>query len=155
MKTLRDPEIRYWQEYLQTKPLDMPINPNISASYAGNKDTTDKLLHLYLIGKKTAGSSLVQDFISAGDRLPQIGNFWILLDSQDVPRCILRTERVVFNKFNNVSEEISQAEGEGDLSLDYWRKTHKFFFSPFLEQWGLNNIEDATVVTEFFKIVYK
>ena len=154
MKVLTELEKKYWQVYLDSASGDLLKNPRVEASYAGNQLSTDKLLGLYLSGGKTAGSGIVEDFISAGDPLPQVGNFWILLNSLDEPSCILRTERVVLNRFLDVSAEIAVAEGEGDLSLQYWRETHRQFFAPFLKSWGVEDIENATVVTEFFRIVH-
>lgn len=132
-----------------------PKNAFVTASFAGTPEITDELLHLYLIGKKSAGSSIVEDFVSAGDPLPKVGNYWIFLNSKDIPSCILRTEKVVTNKFYEVPSEIAVAEGEGDLSLEYWRKVHSELYSPYLASWGVARLEDATVITEFFKIVYR
>ena len=156
MKPLKDVENKYWQDYLEKLPnSDVPLNGHVDASYAGNREITDGLLQLYFDGKKTAGSSIVEDFLSTGDPLPQVGNHWILLNSKDKPSCILRTERIVLHKFKDVPIEIATAEGEGDLSLQYWRDVHRKLYTPFLSSWGLVNLEDATVITEFFKIVHK
>jgi uncharacterized protein YhfF len=156
MKPLKKIEQEFWNRYLQSlSPSFRPVNPRVEASYAGNRSIADGLLVLYLCGRKTAGSSIVEDFISAGDPLPLIGNYWIFLNSKDEPSCILRTERVVFNKFKDVPVEIAIAEGEGDLTLEYWRKVHAELYLPHLSNWGVGNLDDATVVTEFFKIVYK
>ena len=146
----------YWQKYISSLPIDkVPVNPFITASFAGNSDITDKLLDLYLLGKKTAGSSIVEDFLSAGDPLPQVGNFWIFLNSREEPSCILKTESIQIHKFYEVPLEIAIAEGEGDLTLDYWRKVHSKLYSPHLKLWGLESIQDATVITEFFSLVYR
>lgn len=146
----------YWERFKSSLPLnERPKNPNVSASFAGNKSITDELLALYFIGKKTAGSSIVEDFLAAGDPLPQKGNFWIFLNSKEEPCCILKTVNVKIHKFQEVPVEIAIAEGEGDLSLDYWRKIHSELYNPFLHSWGLSCIEDATVITEFFRIVYR
>lgn len=71
------------------------------------------------------------------------------------PSCILRTERVVLNKFKDVPEEVAIAEGEGDRSLEDWRKIHSDIYSPMLRDWGVDDINDATVITEFFHIVFR
>ncbi len=156
MKTLTPLEEQCWNKYLSTLlPAERPENPRVEASFAGNQQITDSLLKLYLSGKKCAGSSIAEDFISAGDPLPQIGNYWIYLNSNREPSCILRTEQVVFNKFKDVPSAIAIAEGEGDLSLEYWRKTHAEFYLPHLSSWGVSNIDEATVVTEYFRIVYR
>ena len=52
-------------------------------------------------------------------------------------------------------EEVAIAEGEGDLSLDYWRKAHIEFFTPYLKSWGVTELDKETLITEFFEIVYK
>ncbi len=156
MKPLRDAERRYWQEYHDTlRPEDRPRDPFVEASFAGGPAITDELLELYLAGKKHAGSSVVEDFMSAGDPVPKVGNYWIYLDSKERPRLILRTERVETHKFLDVPESIAIAEGEGDLSLEYWRKVHARHYGPNLAKWGLSRIEEATIITEFFAIVYR
>ena len=155
MTPLTPLEREYWEQYQSfLAPEDRPQDPFIQANIAGSHTITDKLLQLYLEGKKTAGSSIVEDFVSAGDPLPKVGNYWILLDSKDEPRCILKTQRIALNKFYEVPLEIAVAEGEGDLSLDYWRKTHDKFFSPHLASWGVAKLEDATVITEYFEMVW-
>jgi len=153
---LKQNEKDFWQKYIVTLPEhERPTNPHVEAQFAGNREITDDLLELYLIGKKTAGSGLVEDYISSGAPLPKVGNYWILLNSRDEPGCILRTERTITHKFKDVPVEIAIAEGEGDLSLAYWRHVHKEFFRPFLSRWNVENIEEATVITEFFKVVYR
>lgn len=156
IQNLNEIQKEYWNRFIFSLPQRLqPLNPNISASVAGNKEITDELLNLYLTGKKTAGSSLVEDFLSVGDPLPQIGNYWIYLNSKEEPSCILQTVDIKIYKFDEVSVEIAIAEGEGDLSLSYWKKTHENLYRPFLQKWGLNSIHEATVITEFFKIVYR
>ncbi len=149
-------EQKYWNEYLQSLlERDRPVNPFVTAAYAGTPEITDELLALYLCGKKTAGSSIVEDYVSAGDLLPKVGNYWIYLNSQNVPSCILRTERIETNKFRDVSESIAIAEGEGDLSLAYWKRVHAEIYLPHLKSWGIAHMDDATVITEFFTIVFR
>ncbi|MCB0355667.1 MAG: ASCH domain-containing protein [Bdellovibrionales bacterium] len=156
MALLKPAEKDFWDLYLRSlHSEDIPKDSFVEASYAGTQDITDKLLRLYLVGNKTAGSSLKEDFLSAGDPLPKVGNFWIILNSKDEPKCIVKTIKIVENKFKDVPLGVAQAEGEGDLSLEYWRKVHTEFYSPFLKTWGVNDIDDATVITEFFEVVYK
>lgn len=155
VKNLKRRELAFWNEYLETLPrARRPRRPLVSASFAGNRKCTDGLLRLYLDGKKTAGSSLVQDFISSGDLLPRVGNYWILLDSRSRPRCLLRTVRTEINAFKRVPKRIARAEGEGDLSLNFWRRVHRKFYSPFLKKWGIESLDDAEVITEHFKLLH-
>ncbi len=146
----------FWQAYLRTLPeKERPKDPYIVAGISGNEEIADELLGLYLCGKKYAGSSLLKDYESAGDPLPKVGNYWIILDAKGIPRCLVQTTKVVLQKFKDIGKDIAEAEGEGDLSVHYWRQAHQKFFLPFLEQWGVRDLEEAIVVVEFFRILYK
>lgn len=112
------------------------------------------MIDLYLSGAKTAGSGLVEDYVTNGDPPPQVGDHWIALGADGRPRLILRANRVETHRFLEVPERIAVAEGEGDLSLAYWRLKHAERYTPYLDEWGLRDINDATVVTEFFTLVY-
>jgi 5-formyltetrahydrofolate cyclo-ligase len=156
VKKLKPKEEAYWRRYLDSLPRERrPSDPFVEANYCGNREITDELLGLYLSGKKTAGSGLVKDYETAGDPLPREGNYWILLDGQDNPRCIVRTTRVEIHRYRDVPAEVAAAEGEGDRSLASWKRAHAAFFAPFLSGWGIADLEEAEVVTEFFEVVYR
>ena len=56
--------------------------------------------------------------------------------------------------FNEVTKEFAHAEGEGDLSLDYWRDVHRDFFSDGLKDLNKSFEENMLVVCETFEVVY-
>ncbi len=158
MKTLKPSESLFWQRYLGTLPVSRrPVDAHVEAAFAGNREITDGLLRLYLEGKKTAGSSLVKDFEVAGDALPKVGNYWIVLDSEERPGCLVKTVRVEFNRFGDIPAAIAEAEGEGegDLTTAYWKRVHAALYAPFLAGWGINNLDDAQVITEFFEVALR
>ena len=156
MKRLKLEEKKFWQAYLRHAHINEKDQIfNVEASPAGNFLITDPLIELYLQKKKTAGSSIKEDFESAGDPLPKIGNYWIALNSLKKPCLILKTVNVEYNKFFEVPESVARAEGEGDLSLEYWRRVHSNIYIPHLQRWGLKDISEATVVTEHFEEVYR
>jgi len=156
MNSLSSGAKEIWTRYCDSLlPHERLVAPLVEVSMPGNPDIADSLVRLYLDGHKTAGSSLLADFVASGDPLPWIGKFWIVLDSTSEPRCIVRTDRVEQTKFKDVGSEVALAEGEGDCSLAYWRRAHAEFFQPFLQSWGVTDLEEATVVIEFFSVVYK
>jgi uncharacterized protein YhfF len=147
---------KFWNDYLDTTPnLKYLQDLHVEANPAGNFFITDELIALYLKGKKYAGSSLVEDFVTAGDPLPKVGNYWIVLGSDQSPKLILKTKKIEINKFGKLPERIAIAEGEGDLSLSYWRQVHTALYSPYLEKWNVKDINEAHVITEFFEVAYK
>ncbi|MFC1610943.1 ASCH domain-containing protein [Myxococcota bacterium] len=156
MSQLNEREAAYWEAFLRSLPDEQrPSSPTLTAEIAGNLELADDLLELYLSGRKTAGSGLVQEYEHSGEPLPKVGDYWIILRSDQTPGCIARTRRVEIHPFSEVPKEVAIAEGEGDLSLRYWREAHAAFFSPFLQQWDIDDLNKAEVVTEFFEIVYR
>lgn len=65
----------------------------------------------------------------------------------------MRTTKVYTVPFKDVSAEHAAKEGEGDLSLDYWREVHKEFFTEELEEIGESFSEDMLVVCEEFEVI--
>ncbi len=155
MKNLIQEHKKFWDAYLSVSKLPANGDYSVVAEMAGNDEITDELIVLYRTGKKNAGSSVVEDFISAGDPLPKVGNYWILLNSKAEPEMILKTIRTETHKFSEVPESVAIAEGEGDLSLDYWKRVHSDLYLPYLKEWGVATMDEATVITEFFEIVYR
>lgn len=150
---LNQREQAYWKKYCSNTGLD-PYSTPVEASIAGNPSIANELLHLYLSGKKTAGSSLLKYYEVTTTPLPQIGNYWIILDSNNVPSCIVKTIKIDINVFEDMPQYIAIAEGEGDLSLAYWKKAHTEFFSPFVANWNINQLTKEKIVTEFYQVVY-
>lgn len=153
MNRLRPNETEFWNRYLSVSSAD--ANARVSASIAGNETNADLLLQLYLDRKKSAGSSLARDYESSGEPLPTVGGYWMILDSKLNPRCIVRTIRVEIHPFDKVPQYVAQAEGEGDLSLVYWKSAHAEFFQPYLAALGYSDLGQEQIVTEFYELVYK
>ena len=57
--------------------------------------------------------------------------------------------------FYEVTEEMARLEGEGDLSLEYWRKAHFDFFNKELKQCGKSFTYDTKIIFVIFKVVQK
>lgn len=84
-----------------------------------------------------------------------MGGLNIILDTDNNAVCITKTTKVYTCSFNEVSENHSLKEGEGDLSLAYWRNAHKDFFSKELKEYDLDFDENMVVVCEEFELVCK
>lgn len=150
---LNSMEQSFFDLYLNAHPTLDRSKIKIRASVAGDLATANSLLKLYVSGQKFAGSGLVEDYRSAGELLPQVGDYWIVLDSEQTPRALLRTVSVEIHRFADVPERIAHAEGEGDLTLRSWREIHDAFFTPYLRALNIHDLNHAEVVTEFFELV--
>ena len=66
---------------------------------------------------------------------------------------IIKTTKVYVVSFNEVSKEHAYKEGEGDKSLDYWKRVHEDFFGKCLNEVGLKFTPDMKIVCEEFVVV--
>jgi uncharacterized protein YhfF len=65
------------------------------------------------------------------------------------------TTNVNIVPFKDVPDEFAAEEGEGDKSLNYWRRCHWDYFSRETEKLGGTSNDDMLVVCEKFEVVYK
>ncbi|GAB2026994.1 ASCH domain-containing protein [Lactovum odontotermitis] len=92
----------------------------------------DKLAELVQTGKKTATASAYADYVNENAPLPVVdGKYDIVLNGQGEPVCAITTTKVYLMKFSEVTVDHARKEGEGDLSLDYWRKVHEDIYRTF------------------------
>ena len=111
----------------------------------------DKLAQLTLQGTKTATASSYPVYKAENEPVPAVGDYSIILDSQNQAVCIIQTTQIDIVPFYQVDEEQAYLEGEGDRTLTYWREVHRTFFESEMHQ---KFTEDMLVVCERFKIVY-
>jgi len=114
-------------------------------SFGDSPEMADRLLGLVLAGKKTATTSALSDPTIAHN---DIGKRWIVLDGKGKERAIIETAELRIVPFMEVDEAFARDEGEGDLTLSYWRKVHEDFF----RREGVYS-PDMKVVCERFKLV--
>lgn len=138
-----------WNKYKKINP---SIGDDIDAWQFGVQ--ADELAHLVNQGKKTATASAYDLYFLEGEPLPQVGSYDVILDSKDQAVCIIEITSVSIVPFGDVSPEHARKEGEGDLSLSSWRKSHRQFFSPYFKEKGLEFSETSLIVCEEFRKVY-
>lgn len=118
-------------------------------------EAPDKLAELVLQGIKTATCSVYDLYLIYNEKIPQEGDYSIILNSNKEAVCIIRTLKVYVTEFSRVSEEHAFKEGEGDRSLEYWRKVHSNFVTNELASVNILFDEHSKVVCEEFEVVYR
>ena len=144
-----------WAEFCSKKGIDMDT-PYEAWGFGGDGDVPDQLAQLVLSGKKFGTASLYDAYEAedALDELPQVGEYSIILDSNDEALCVIRDYDVYIRPFKEVPPFQAYAEGEGDRSLEYWRQAHRDFFEEEAEECGIKFTEDSRVVCEKFSLEY-
>ena len=117
-------------------------------------EAPDKLALLVKDGIKTATCSAYDLYKTENENLPAVGEYSVILDSNDEAVCIIRTTKVYVVEFNQVTAEHAWKEGEGDRSLEYWRKIHEDFLRRELVTIDRSFNSHIKVVCEEFEMVF-
>ncbi|GAB4591847.1 ASCH domain-containing protein [Edwardsiella tarda] len=103
--------------------------PGVDAWQMGDSpELASELADLIKRGIKTASCRSFSSY-QREESAPRIGGYNIILDGQNVPVCVIRLVSMRLMRFCDVTEAFARKEGEGDLSLEYWRKEHQRFFT--------------------------
>ena len=147
----------YWQKFLSTLPADSTYRtrPYIAEGWGDSPEMADELGALIAQGTKTGTCSALWEWEAEGDPIPEVGLVTIVLEGKGEPLCIVETTEVSTRKYNEVDSDFARAEGEGDLSLAYWREAHRNFFSRVLPKIGKEFSEEMPLVCERFRMIYK
>jgi uncharacterized protein YhfF len=122
-------------------------------AYGDTADLSRELLNLIVRGKKRAGTSLLWAVEADDECLPRAGDIEIVVDHRNVPALITRITRVDVVAFDEVDAEYASAEGEGDGSLNHWRRSHWEFFSRECARIGRVPESHMPVVCSFFELL--
>jgi uncharacterized protein YhfF len=139
----------FWRDFADASRVDA----GYSAWAFGSDDDPGlqaKLGFLVRDGPKRATTGLLSDYEQEGEALPEAGDYSVILDGRGGPLCIIRTTHVELRPFGEVDAEFARVEGEGDRSLDYWRRAHLRFF----DRLGIEIDDGTMMVLERFDLVW-
>lgn len=89
----------------------------------------DRLVSLILSEAKTATAALLMDYTEDDEPLPHVGGRSALVDSADRPVAVLETTEVETIPLGNVTDRQAIDEGEGNVTVAQWRRTHESFWN--------------------------
>ena len=112
-------------------------------AFGDGSELADELLGLVIRGIKTATCSTEDE-----PNTSTPGERWIVRDGHGEPRCVIETTEVSYRRFDEVDANFAFEEGEGDRSLDHWRKAHRAYFT---RQGKFS--EDMMLMCERFRLV--
>ena len=145
-----------WRNYLTSIDENIKNNSNNYSSwfFCDSEKSANELAELVKQGIKKATTSLYYFYEVEDEDLPKEKEFSIVTDWDGIAQCIIQTNRVTVIPFKEVTEKFAKAEGEGDMSLEYWQKVHRDFFTEELKSGKIEFSEDMLVVCEEFEMIY-
>ena len=142
---------RIVEKYLESLSEEERKNTYVSRyAFGYEEEMQDRLAQLVLKGDKMATTSLYCLYDLENERLPQVGDINIILDSREEEICVTVNTAVYRKPFKDITEEYAFREGEGDKSLKYWKDGHAAFF---MEETEGKFTEDMEVVCEEFELL--
>jgi len=157
MKEEHPSVVKMWDNFLNSigENVEETNKEYSSWHFEITEESANKLAELVLIGvKKATAASLWVEEHDTG-HIPQEGEYSIITNWDGISKCIIQTKRVNIVPYNKVSEEFARIEGEGDKSLDYWKKVHEEYYILECKRIGREFTEDMPVICEEFEVVYK
>ena len=104
---------------------------------------------------KRGTAHLAMQFEKDDIPMRQVGDYWIVLKCDGSPQCVVQIIGIEILPFNKVGPIFAASEGDGDLSLRYWRQGHMAQFKDQCKRWDVAWCEDYPVVCESFITVYR
>ncbi|QBQ07484.1 RNA-binding protein [Spiroplasma gladiatoris] len=144
----------FWLEFIDKNNLEKIIKYSEYFYFGHTEELANNLLELVLSGKKKATSSVLKQFEIEKESLPEIGEYSIVTDYYNNPRCVIRTTNVRLIKYKNMTFEICKLEGE-DKNLESWNYNHELFLKRIAKENNFEFNDELIIVFEEFELVYK
>ena len=142
----------YWTEFLTETGI---VAADYTVETFGNTAAmADECIALVISGKKRAATSLLREYATGDQPVPQVGDFVVIVDGGARPRCIWRTTEVIVKPLIDVDDAYAWDEGEGDRTRDWWLPAHRKYFSAQARREGFKMYDTIETVFERFEIVW-
>jgi uncharacterized protein YhfF len=145
---------RFWAGFCAIEP-SVDARTPYQVWYFGNTvEMAKDLANLVLSGRKTATASSAKMNELEPVNAPHLDGYSVVTDFLGEPLCVIQTVEVRQIPFDLVDAEFAADEGEGDLSLDHWRRVHWDYFTREAEKNGFEFDADSIVCCERFRLLF-
>lgn len=144
---------QFWAAYCAAAKLSP--DTHCQAWYFGDSEKlAHDLVELVLRGPKraTAGLGWTNEAHPHVAAIPD--GFSVVTEFDGTPRAVIRTTQLEQRPFRDVDAAFAWDEGEGDRTLDDWKRGHWAYFSRECESLGRSMSEEAEVWLERFELLY-
>ncbi|NND78928.1 MAG: ASCH domain-containing protein [Maribacter sp.] len=143
-----------WGDYLDKHLEDAFAEAPKTVHFCDNEKDANECAKLVKKGIKRTTSHSLLGLQYRKEPLPKVGDFTVVTNWEGKAQCIVRTTAVKFKPFFSIDAEYAKLEGEGDKSLDYWKKTHWEYYERELEPFNRVPRESMIIVCEEFEKVF-
>lgn len=144
-----------WGDYLEEHLEDIFHEAPKTIHFCNNEQDANECAKLVKQGIKRATSNSLLGLQYRKEPLPKIGDFMVITDWEGTAQCIVETTKVTLKPFFAIDAEYAKIEGEGDQSLEHWKKTHWDYYAEELQEFERVPRESMIVVCQEFEKVYE
>lgn len=142
-----------WQNFIEVNPHYANLKQPESWYFCDNERDANECAGLVVKGIKKATSPSLWWFEKNDYKLPESGDLNIVTDWYGNAGALIRTTKIELVPFYEITQEYAGTEGEGDRSLEYWKKVHWDFYSREMEPFGEKPTEEMVIVCEHFEVL--
>ncbi|WP_298474688.1 ASCH domain-containing protein [uncultured Maribacter sp.] len=144
-----------WGDYLDKHLEDAFHEAPKAIHFCDNEKDANTCAKLVTSGIKKATTDSLIGIQNRNEKLPKIGDFTVITNWEGEAQCIVETTKVTLRPFFSIDEAYASKEGEGDKSLDYWKKVHWDYYTREFEDFNRKPSESMIVVCHEFELVFK
>jgi uncharacterized protein YhfF len=144
----------YWDKFQASIGVDVSARFYSASYFDDNEASANELAALILAGVKRATAGPLCVYEASQTPLPELGALSVVTNWQGEPLCIIETKNVMIIPFDEVNEAFAKREGEGDLSLAYWRDVHWAYCTRACQPFGIKADLKMQMVCEEFELIY-
>lgn len=145
---------KFWEEFCGANPQTDSAAPYQVWHFGNSSEMAEELADLVIAGKKFATASLADVNTIKPDEAPIADGYSVVTDFQGNPLCVIQTTEILHIPFNAVEAQFASDEGEGDQSLEYWRRVHSEYFLRESKSLKIEFNEDSLICCERFKLLF-
>ncbi len=141
-----------WQRYRQADP-SAPIEAQAVYHFCDNQEDADVCADLVVAGQKRATASSLAELERDNVPTPKAGDYAVITGWNGEARAVIRTTSVDIRRFGDVDADFARTEGEGDLTLEWWRDAHRAYYERALADTDYTVDDDLLIACERFEVV--
>jgi uncharacterized protein YhfF len=143
-----------WNDFLDEYPNNKTKDKPISFYFCDNEKDANECAELVVKEIKQATAASLWWFEKNNEALPKVGDQYIVTDWSGNAKAIIETIKVELTPYNNITSEFAKSEGEGDKSLEYWKKVHQAYYSREMQPYNEKFNENMIIICEYFKTIF-
>jgi uncharacterized protein YhfF len=146
----------FWQTYLHSVSEQERARANAyDIWYFGDtEEVAEHCAELVCAGIKTATSGLVWEMEADGEKLPEPGDLVVVTGLRGEPRCVVEVTECVVKPFDEIDAQFAIDYGEGDRTLEGWRRDSWQYFAPICDELGREPSETMPLACQRFRLLY-